>query len=588
MTKQLGRPWAALMICSVLALGMTGPAWWADAPSLIGHWDALDLPGSVWAHWWVHHALQEGSSPFVDTVSFWPIGLDPVLQYNLLDALLGTPWIALLGVVDGYNVATLAALISTGMGGYVLGRAVGLTGPSAVFVAVAIQSSSAVALELYEGRLSQFLLVFLLLALAALARLLHQDGSWRLAVGLGVSAAATALVYWYAGLYFLLAGAALVAFSRARWTRPRMTHLAIAAVTGAVTVMPFVMDLVGQWSTLPGMGRNLEGIQAATNWVSTKSGVEIATENSRWWLWPILSRANQEAGHQLSLVVLALTVVALRARRPALMGWLAVAGIGWVLALGPFIHGYSTTTTVSAPFGWLQSLSPLFARMWWPQRFEILTAIGLAVAAGMGLDRVLKNRKRGGLGWALVLVLVVADAPLRSGVLPVRASEVPEYAAPLYRGLAGPLLTTPLQPSVRVLNHQRWIQTQHGQPILNGNGEHIPGHAPAQWEAWVGQSRLLAALLTLQESGELEVTIEPNDVDMLIDAGFRYAVADPTVYGDSSGRNWAATHGSVFSALWGSPLQRHRGGAVWAIEPIAAPVPLSARYLQRGDRVRGR
>ena len=586
MSVREGRVGLALFVCAAMTFWMTYPAWFAEEPSFIGHWDALDLPGSVWAHWWVHHALVDGASPFTDTVSFWPVGLDPVLQYNLLDALVGVPWIALFGVVDGYNLATAAALTATGMGGYALGRSAQLSGPVAIFVGVAIQSSSAVALELYEGRLSQFLLIFFLLGLAALNRLLYTAPSRRLAVGLGFCAAATALVYWYAGLYFLLAAAAIVLAGRVEWSSSRLRLLGLGAAVGAGLVLPFVWDLVGQWSELPGMSRNTQGGTSLTNLVSNKSGVAIATENSRWWLWPLISRANQEAGHQLSLMVLILTAFSVRSRCPRIGGWLLVAAVGWLLALGPVWHGYSSTSTVSAPFGWLQSASPIFARMWWPQRFEVLTAIGLAVAAGVGLEWWLRERKRPHLWCGLAALLAVADAPLRSGVLPVRASVAPEASAPLYRDLDGALLTTPIRPDVRTLNHQRWLQTQHGQPILNGNGEHIPGHAPEAWLLWRDDAKVIDALLTLQTERRLSVTIHPEDVAYLWDAGFRYAVTDPSVYGSPTGRNWAATHGSVFTQIWGSPIQRHRGGAVWAITPITEPVTVTARYLQRGDRLK--
>jgi len=168
----------------------------------------------------------------------------------------------------------------------------------------------------------------------------------------------------------------------------------------------------------------------------------------------------------------------------------------------------------------------------------------------------------------------------------VRASAAPEASAPLYRDLDGALLTTPIQPDVRTLNHQRWLQTQHGQPILNGNGEHIPGHAPEAWLLWRDDAKVIDALLTLQTERRLSVTIHPEDVAYLWDAGFRYAVTDPAVYGSSKGRNWAATLGSVFTQIWGSPIQRHRGGAVWAITPITEPVTVTARYLQRGDRLK--
>jgi len=563
---------------------MTGPVWVAEEPSFIGHWDALDLPGSIWAHWWVAESIANGQNPFVDTVSFQPIGLDPVLQYNLIDAIVGAPWVWLLGLRVGYNVATVVALTTTGFGAYILARNAQMTWRGAIFVAIALQSSSTMALELYEGRLSQFLLVFLLLSLAALQKLIHTARNGKVAIWLGVSAALTALVYWYAGLFLILAATAMIVVSRKQLNRQRLTWLIYSAAVGALCVLPFVSELASQWASLPGMQRGTEGATFATNIVSLKTGHDIAIENSRWVLWPVLSRANQEAGHQIGLLSLLFVFFALRQKSSGLRPWLTMAAIGWVLALGPVFHGYSSTTEITAPLGWLQELSPIFARMWWPQRFEILTALGVSMAAGMGLDLWLKERKKSTIWWILAVMLSVADAPLRSGVLPSRASVEPTVYPDLYKGLDGAVITTPIHPPVQILNHQRFAQTQHGLPIINGNGEHIPGHAPDAWTEWVKASKILMGLSTLQTDQSVDITIEPKDVQYVIDAGFRYASVDPSVYPTSVGRNWAATHGAAFSQIWGEPLRRHRGGAVWAIKPIHAPITVSARYLNDRDR----
>ena len=577
MTVSQGRPWLAIFICLALALWMTGPVWIAEEPSFIGHWGALDLPGSVWAHWWVAASLADGHSPFIDTVSFHPIGLDPVLQYNIIDAIVGAPWVWLFGVRIGYNVATVIALTTTGFGGYILGRGAQMSWRGAIFVAFAIQSSSAIALELYEGRLSQFLLVFFLLALAALQKLIHTHPNGKTALWLGVSAALTALVYWYAGLFLILAAAVMIGVSRSQLNRQRLMWIGCSVIVGAALVLPFVAELASQWSSLPGMQRSTADPTFTTNVVSLKTGREIAVENSRWILWPLLSRANQEAGHQLGLIPVLFVVLALRQKKTGLASWLTIAAFGWVLALGPVFHGYSSSTDVSAPFGWLQDLSPLFARMWWPQRFEILTAVGISMAAGFGIDLWLKDRQKATYWWFLALFLCVADAPVRSGVLPSRASVEPTVYPGLYEGLDGAVITTPIHPPVQILNHQRFAQTQHELPIINGNGEHIPSHAPAAWTRWIDNSKVLTALNTLQIDHSVDINIDPTDIQYLIDAGFKYASVDPSVYGTPVGRNWAATHGTVFTQLWGEPIRRHRGGAVWA-------VPCHRRLSGRGRK----
>ena len=573
----LGMP---LLVCLLLAFWMTGPVWVADEPSLVGHWGALDLPGSVWAHWWVIDSLHQGANPFVDTVSFHPFGLDPVLQYNLLDAVVGAPWVLLAGLRVGYNLATIAALTTTGIGGYLLAKHCGLRLMGALFAAVTIQSSSAVALELYEGRISQVMLVFFLLSLTSLVRLIRSKSTVRTAIGLGCTAAATALIYWYSGLFLLLTAAIILLFCSKQLDKQRLSMLTISTVVGLGLTLPFVLELVQQWDTLPGMTRGAADANGSANFVSLKTGQEIATDNSRWPLWPIMSRADQEAGHQIGLVTLLLTVMAFRWKLPNKAQWMGVAGFGWIMALGPKLHGYDETMDISMPFGWMQEFVPTFNRMWWPQRFEVLTAIGLAIVAGMALDHWLKNRSHASKWFAVILCLSVFDAPIRSGVLPVRASVVPESNPSLYEGLSGAILTTPARPNVGILNNLRWMQTIHGLPIQNGNGEHIPGHRPPGYTEWIDSNPIFEAMTRLHRQRKVTATIQPEHVQALIDAGFEYAVADPGVYGHKSGRNWTVTHGRFFEPLWGKPIKVSKGGAVWRITPIDQSVQIDAEYAQ--------
>jgi len=564
---------------------MTAPAWMADHPSLIGHWGALDLPGSVWAHWWVAHCFSEGANPFVDTVSFVPFGLSPVHQYNLLDAIVGSPWVRLAGPRLGYNLATLSALTTTGVGGYALARSAGTGHRGALFTAVAIQASSAVSLELHEGRLSQFLLVFFLLTLAALITLIRGDGGPRLAIGLGVCAAATAGVYWYAATYLFPAVLIIVFTHRSRLNRKHISSMAIAAAVGLALVLPFAIELFASWSTLPGVARNGSVTAIAGNPVSSLSGLQVAIDNSRWPLWPIVGSSNQEHGHQISLLIVLLSLLAFRWKQPGRWTWLGIALVGWIMAMGPRLHGYTSTTSVSLPFDWLGTLFPPFTRMWWPQRFEILTAIGLAVLAGAALDQWLTKKPKARVWWVLSMLIIVFDSPIRSGVLPIRASPIPATNMNLYTDLEGPIFTTPVWPTVGQLHRLRWFQTQHELAYQNGNGEHIPSHRPPEFTEWMNRNGLIRALDDLKGTDHLTATIEPNDVQQLIDAGFNYAVVDPFVYGDEGGRIPAATHSRVFSQLWGSPFHTDRGGAVWRIEPIRGTIELTVKTARRNDRM---
>ena len=210
-------PWKSCipaLMCLLIAMGLTGPVWVAQEPSLVGLWETLDLSGSVWAHWWTADALARGANPFVGTHSFVPFGLDPVFQYNLLDAVVNAPLVWLAGPRVGYNLAVLLALTTAGLGTYFLARSTGARVGGSLFAAAMVEASSALASEAHEGRISLVMIVFFVLALGFLARLLRGDESTRTAIGLGITMAATALVYWYAGFSLILV--VLIAVT-ARW-----------------------------------------------------------------------------------------------------------------------------------------------------------------------------------------------------------------------------------------------------------------------------------------------------------------------------------------------------------------------------------
>jgi hypothetical protein len=585
MTEPLPIPrWTLFFACLAVAIGMTAPVWFADKPSLIGHWSALDLPVSVWAHWWVADALARFANPFVGTASYFPVGMDPVLQYNLVDAFVGAPWVWAAGPRLGYNLAAITALTMTGLGGIYLARAAGAQRSGALLCGLTIESSSYVAMELFEGRISQILLVFWLLALGGLVRVVRGQGSSRLALATGLCAAAAAGVYWYHGFAWLLAGLVIVLGSIGSFTRQTWRELSIAAAAGLAVCLPFVFALLDVWTDLPGVHRIAEDATAGSNPVSLKTGLEIATENSRWPLWPLIGRADQQIGHQLSLVTLALGAWAVFARTPHRIRWVSVAAVGWVLAMGPYLHGWNEATDIGLPFFWIRDHLPTFDRMWWPQRFEVLTVVGTAVLAGLGLDQWIRKRGRPALWLGIAVALSLVDAPIRSGVLPIKADAVPQTSAALYADLVGPLLTVPVLPPVTVSNRALWNQTQHGQPTLNGDGEHIEAHRPQAFSSFVDNNGVLAALHRLGRQQQVSVTIMPADVDALLDAGFTYAVVDPAVFPDARGRRWTEMHVRFFRQLFGEPMRRSERGAVWKIEAIDEARPVLVQQVRGRER----
>ena len=561
------------LMCLLIAVGMTGPVWVAQEPSLVGLWEALDLSGSVWAHWWTADALARGANPFVGTHSYLPFGLNPVFQYNLLDAIVGAPWVWLAGIRLGYNLACVAALTCTGMAGYHLARTTGATRSGALLSALVIESSSFVALELETGRISQITLVFFLLGLAFLVRVIDRPTDHKQAVGLGLSAAATALVYWYHGFALVLASAIVLIGHRKALTKTHLFAIGLGGAIASLLTLPFAMDLVNQWSTLPGV------LRGGTSAAMVEQGREIALMNSRWFFWPLIGTDGVDK-HQLGLVTIGLTALAIRNRVPQWKSWTAVATVGWLLAMGPVLQ----PTDIGLPFGWLQAFLPTFDRMWWPYRFEILTLIPCAILAGHALDGFIEGRKQPTLWLGGALVLSLVDAPLRTDSLPVQSSPAPQVVADLYQDIDGPIFTTPVRPGRAVAERLLYAQTVHSQPTQNGDGEHINGHTPSGYSAWMDESGLVQVLTTLVTKGSVQATVTPDDVDVLLDAGFEFAATDANVYEESNGKNWAATHGRVFEAIWGRPHRVTRAGSIWRISPIQDEGIIDVHYVRGNGR----
>lgn len=576
---------AAPLWFAVLAGLITCLAWTADEPVILGLWEALDVTGSMWSHWWTADALSRMASPFAGTHSYLPTGLNPVLQYNLLDAIIHAPFILLFGPHTGYNLALSFALFATGWSSYSLARAAGRTAAASIFAGTLVQASSIVLIEAHEGRISQVTLVFFVLALREWVRMLKDGPSPARGLRLGLLAAGTALVYWYHGFALLLALTTLAWAQRDRLNTDWIKPLVISAAVGGALTIPFVIDLLSDWQQLPGVTRLHDIDTLALDMDSRKSGMTVATDNSRWPLWPFMRNEGQDYGHQLSFVAVLFCIVSLRHKLRSVLGWLAVAATGWLLALGPVLQGWDQATTIPMPFGLLQDWVPTFSRMWWPQRFEVLTAIGVAMAAAAGLDHWLKHRSKRRLWAAGAVMLCVIDAPVRSDIGPIAVTPTPPSTPALYSTIDGPILTVPVLPGIGEAMRLQWNQTVHGHPTQNGDGEHIPSHRPPGFTDFMESNGLISALQTLHASDSVDATVSPEDIQQLIDGGFRYAVTDPSVF-SSKGRARAVAHSEVFEAVWGPPVHRHRGGAVWTMTSLDAPVTVSASLRSGRERRR--
>ena len=255
-----------------------------------------------------------------------------------------------------------------------------------------------------------------------------------------------------------------------------------------------------------------------------------------------------------------------------------VAALGWLLTLGPWLRG-AGGEPLPIPLPWLalHELLPGFSRMWWPMRASVLAVPALAFLATRGIDGIaasLPRRRpiaRAGLGLIVLL-------ELRSGAayLPIPRGPSHPVAEHLYGRLEGALLTTPVLGRSADARHLLWLQAHHGLPVLSALGEHLPAHVSPEHAAYVDGNPLLRALHDVAWDRMTGARVEPADVTALLDAGFRWAVVDPSAYPPRTSAAWSRQHREVLDAVFGRPTLTVGPVAAWRLRPPAAPVTLPA------------
>lgn len=558
---------------------VTSPAWLLGATRyLIGGGENPDWTGTAWAYWWTGFAIEQGMNPYDGSWTFFPVGQRPVGQYNLLDGMLGAPLMKVFGPVLGYNAFALFTVWSTAMAMFVLGRSAGASRGAAMLAGIGLVSSNFFGFELRDGRLSQTLLVFWILGFAGLERLARGLGTWRLAVATGALVAATHLVYWYNGLFLLIAGTPLWAHELRRWDLPRFRRLGLAALITVLLCLPYIVSLAAHFRNLPGVARELEAWMNYGELGRGEFGLNSAIRHSHWPGWPAIHPFMEPDDHRIAIAVLVLAFVGLLFRGMSRGRWLAVAATGYVLTLGPYLKGYDgELTPIKLPYLLLYDHFPFFNRLWWPGRMALIFMVPVLVLAALHLDRLAARwPRRRALVLAAGSLAVLIDVDMRNAFVPImgRAPEV--YNAALYEALDGPIITTPVLGQDPAGRHHLWFQVYHQQPILYGLGAHISSHRPTGYEAYIKANGLLAALEAVSENRSEVKLITPSDIDRLASDGFRWAVVDPTTYTFDYAANYWYNFAQVFLRVWGQPDISSGNAHAWRVRPIPSTVTIPA------------
>jgi hypothetical protein len=524
------RAWA------VAAVVYAGLAAWAGAglrgsgERILGIFASHDLVGTVWTWWWTAEALLGAQSPASCDRTFFPDGLWPVSQFNLVDAVMAAPFMAALGPAAGASATVLAMVFTNGLAGRWLALRAGLSSAAATAAGALIAHAPHALVEASEGRPTQAWLAPLLLALGAWLGV-ARSGGWAMAALAGAASALTFLHYWYYGA-FLAAAAAVVALTHAGALRTadgrrRLVHAAAGVGLALALIAPFVGALLGPDATLPGIGRQTPAEDFGPLGRG-EVGLNFAIGSSRWPLWFVYGDPVPVRGTAIPVSALLLAFVPLVAWRRGRATWLALGLLGWVLSLGPYLQaaGGGIVSEVPLPFLWLYDGLPLFDRLWWPYRWAVLVAIAVPMLVARTVDDIAAEVRvpRAALALAAASVVLV-EGWLREPHLPLAADEVRRPGA-VYSDVEGAFVAVPLVGPSDTSRLHLWYQTFHGKPMLYGLGAHLDGHRPAATDARMAGNALLRALRAAEVGLPVEEVVTEADVAALRVMGFTDVVVE--------------------------------------------------------------
>ncbi len=576
----------------LLAVVVTWPA--ARFEALVGH--ARCTAGChAWVLWAVGEQLDSGGGLHSDLL-FFPHGADLFRLYgsDLLGPLLLAPLSGLVAPWVLVDLWVLLMVLANGLAAYALGRDRGLARGPATVLATAFLAAPFFAHEAFNGTTE--LLAAAPLPLFALfwLRLLERPG-WRPALGAGLAFGLGGLLSVYTPFFLLL----LVAVSLASWgmarlepllTRARTGAMALAGGVAALLLGPVALLHVGHgagalhsrrvgWSAdsvpLPDSAGDLFGLVWAG--VSDPPRVILQGDGTLYDYWTL---GTVTLG---SLAVLLALLGWWRGRERGLWPGLLVAAL--LVSLGPWLVAGGELlriagSPVPGPALVLERLFPPWGVVaLHPYRFAAMTALALAVLAGLGaawLQAWVAPRWRWAR-WVLAPVLCLGLAgeslvhrplgwPLPTTAPPQSASWTWLAEAP--RG--GVVLLPFVADEIGDVCGGLLAQTVHGQPWSDG-AMHF--RADPDSLALYGDNQVISTLAASQRGPLPGAPESAEGVADLRERGFRWVVLDRSGYerfererASVSDRHDPAAVEAWLGQHLGEPVQDDGAVAVYGIE----------------------
>ncbi len=572
----------------LLSLVLTYPLVRGLGSAVLGPPSPGDQFEYVYKVWWFKHSLLDvHRSPFFNPDMFYPFGYNVALsETTLSNTIPALPLTVLLGEVAAYNLIVLASFALSGLGMYLLvvyltgSRVAGLLSGT-IFAFCPYRMA-----HLGAGHLPLMGTQWLPLLLLYLDRMVMRQ-RWTDAAMAGLFFSLAALSAWYYAYMFALAGAVYVVL-RGRpwrqylWQRGFAQRVLVFGAVCLLLVGPFAVPMTQLWEegSRPQSLRYLDQFSA--------SPVDFVYPNVMQPLWGVLllTQYAQKLEQMLFLGWVPLGLAAFAMWRQRNLAWGAYAWLSAIfvlLSLGTTLHWLSSPLYITVP-GWLERVFtlgmgfltkrlalypissyslrvenavyvpmptlllylflPFFSAMRVWARFGLITALGVSVLAGRGLQRLLTRcaehhvpgngprKQTAGVGaskakWVAVLlcaavIVEFASFPYALGWSNVQARPVDGWLA----SQQGDFAVMEFPVNAALSGRSLYAMRIHGKSITFGYGTFFPWDFERQ-----------RATLESFPSGESIVLLKEWDVRYVLVRSGSYGQAWPGIERDLTRRS---------------------------------------------------
>jgi hypothetical protein len=447
-----------------IAVTVAGFARVVIAPSRIGV-PVGDTYGNVWALTWVARHLVRPTEILWANM-FYPFPRSLTLTEGLFaQALEATPLLAAgASPLVAYNLVWLATFPLCALGAYLLARHLSGSriGGLVAGLSYGFSAYRLTRLQHLQTLSFQWLPLFVLLLLLSLERprLRRLLGLGALAVGQALSSG------YYAAMLPLVTGIVLAFHLRA----PGLRRVLLTLALSALVVTPILWPYARAQSQL-GVARSRAECAA---WSADLLSLLRPEPGTMTPLRPLLTRV-VPAGRSVlypggAVLLLSLAGATLIRRERAARLMIVLAGVAFVLALGPDVRLGSLTLT--GPYELLRGL-PGFRALRTPERMYPVVGLGLVSLAALGWA-ALSRRYRVTIWLApLLLVWAVVEAVPRVDGWLGEIVPAPLYTRTLAAAPRGPVLELPYEWRHANARYLYW-SLDHGQWLVNGWGAFQP------------------------------------------------------------------------------------------------------------------